>query len=93
MDSIERLAVEWGRNGCTSADAALPGDRSAFCSLADSLCFGAYEDGRQAGCARLITDYAVFGHLADVFVIPKSRGRGIGKALVHAVMTHPEVRA
>jgi len=60
-------------------------------SLAHSLCFGAYQDGRQVGFARLITDYAVFGYLADVFVVPESRGHGIGKALMDAVMAHPEV--
>jgi GNAT superfamily N-acetyltransferase len=60
-------------------------------SLAHSLCFGAYQDGRQVGFGRVITDYAVFGYLADFFVVSEARGRGIGKALVQAAMGHPDV--
>jgi GNAT superfamily N-acetyltransferase len=57
-----------------------------------SLCFGAYEDGRQIGHARVITDTVAFGYLGDVFVVPEARGRGIGKALMTAVLAHPSVR-
>lgn len=62
-------------------------------SLAHSLCFGAYQGGRQVGFGRVITDYAVFGYLADFFVVSEARGRGIGKALVQAAMGHPDVAA
>jgi GNAT superfamily N-acetyltransferase len=57
-----------------------------------SLCFGAYEDGRQVAHARVVTDTVAFGYLGDVFVIPEARGRGIGKALMTAVLAHPAVR-
>jgi GNAT superfamily N-acetyltransferase len=57
-----------------------------------SLCFGAYEDGRQVGHARVVTDGVVFGYIGDVFVVPEARGRGIGKALVQAILDHPDVR-
>jgi GNAT superfamily N-acetyltransferase len=58
-----------------------------------SLCFGAYEDGdRQVGHARVITDSVTFGYIADLFVVPGARGRGIGKALVSAILEHPDVR-
>ena len=40
------------------------------------LCFGAYPDGvGQVGFARVVTDQATFGYLADVFVLPEHRGR------------------
>ena len=42
-------------------------------TIRNSLCFGAYADGRQAGFARVITDEVVFGYLADVFTTPCGR--------------------
>ena len=55
-----------------------------------SLPFGLYApDGAQAGFARLVTDGATFGWLADVFVLDAHRGRGLGKWLVEAVLAHP----
>ena len=57
-----------------------------------SLCFGAYEDGRQVGHARVVGDTVSFGYLADVFVVHEARGRGIGKALLTSVLAHPAVR-
>jgi RimJ/RimL family protein N-acetyltransferase len=61
-------------------------------SLANSLCFGVYLDGRQVGFARVVTDRAVFAYLMDVFVLPEHRGRGLGKALVRAVLAHPDLQ-
>ena len=61
-------------------------------SLENSLCFGVYREQEQVAFARVITDQAVFGYLADVFVVPQFRGQGIGKALVHAIVQHEKVR-
>ena len=56
-----------------------------------SLCFGVYEaDGRQIAHARVVTDTVTFAYLADVFVLPEARGRGVGKALMQAVLAHPD---
>ena len=57
-----------------------------------SLCFGVFEDGRQVGPARVVSDTVSFGYLGDVFVVHEARGRGIGKALLTAVLAHPAVR-
>jgi len=62
------------------------------CALAHSLCFGAYRAGRPVGFARVITDRATFGWLADVFVLESERGAGIGKRLVGAVLGHPDLQ-
>ncbi len=62
-------------------------------SLANSLCFGAFDGDAQVGFARVVTDYATFGYLADVFVLPSHRGRGIAKALMQAVREHPNLQA
>ena len=61
-------------------------------SIAHSLCFGVYTAGRQIGFARVITDYAVFGYLADVFVLAEFRGRGVARHLLKAILEHPDVR-
>lgn len=62
-------------------------------SIANSLCFGVFDpEGRQAGFGRIVTDYATFGYLADVFVDPRHAGRGLGKALVAAMLAHPDVQ-
>jgi len=61
-------------------------------AIANSICFGAYQDGRQVGFARVVTDRATFAWLADVFVVEEERGRGVGKALLAAVMEHPELQ-
>lgn len=61
-------------------------------SWANCLCFGIYAaDGAQAGFGRLLTDYALRAHLGDVFIHPASRGLGLGKALVMAILAHPEL--
>lgn len=57
-----------------------------------SLCFGGYLDGRQVAFARVVTDGATFGYLADVFVLPAFRGQGHAKALIAAVMAHPQLQ-
>lgn len=61
-------------------------------ALANSLCFGVYRDGEQVGFARVVSDYATFANLVDVFVLPEWRGRGYSKALIGAVMAHPQLQ-
>ncbi len=57
-----------------------------------SLCFGAYDGGRQIGFARVVSDRATYGYVSDVFVLPSHRGRGVGKQLMAAIMSHPELQ-
>ena len=61
-------------------------------SVENSVCFGAYRDGKQVGFARAVTDRATFAFLADVFVLESERGNGVGKMLVEAALEHPELR-
>ncbi|HET6685749.1 MAG TPA: GNAT family N-acetyltransferase [Jiangellaceae bacterium] len=61
-------------------------------SVAGSLPMGLYApDGTQAGYARAVTDRATFGYLADVFVLPEHRGRGLSRFLVRALLEHPDL--
>ncbi|MGH8777183.1 MAG: GNAT family N-acetyltransferase [Jiangellaceae bacterium] len=57
-----------------------------------SLPMGLYApDGTQAGFARAVTDRATFGWLADVFVLPDHRARGLSRFLVTALLEHPDL--
>jgi GNAT superfamily N-acetyltransferase len=60
-------------------------------AVANSLCYGVYEDDRQVGFARVVTDRVRFGYLADVFILPGFRGRGYGKRLIEAILADPEL--
>ena len=53
---------------------------------------GAYDDQGQIGFARVITDHATFAYLADVFVLPDHRGKGIAKAMVRHLQDHPALQ-
>jgi len=61
-------------------------------SISNSLCFGAYQNGCQVAFARVVSDRAVFAYLMDVFVVPEYRGQGISKALMRAVLDHPDLQ-
>lgn len=61
-------------------------------ALEHSLCCGAFDGAAQVGFARVITDYATFAYLADVFVLPTHRGRGIAKRLMAAIVEHADLR-
>jgi len=54
--------------------------------IANSLCFGVYEGVQQVGLARVITDYATFAYLADVFIIESHRGKGLSKFLMECIV-------
>ena len=72
-----------------------PGVRRAVLerSIANSLPFGLYApDGAQAGFARVVSDLAVFAYLADVFVLPEHRGRGLSVWLVETILAHPDLQ-
>ncbi len=61
-------------------------------SVNHSLCFGLYHATEQIGFARVISDYATFAYLADVFVVSNYRGKGLGKWLISCILAHPELQ-
>ena len=61
-------------------------------AIRHSLCFGVFDGAAQVAFARVVTDRATFGYLADVYVLPAYRGRGIGTWLMQAVDGHPELQ-
>jgi len=61
-------------------------------SIANSIPLGVYHRGVTVGFARLVTDRSTFAWLCDVFVLEEHRGAGLGKALVDAAVTHPDLQ-
>ena len=61
-------------------------------SIRNSLCFGLLEGSRQIGFARVVTDYATFAYLADVFILEEYRGRGLAKFLMDCIVKHPRLQ-
>jgi len=61
-------------------------------SVEHSLPFGVYRGTEQVGFARVVTDYATFAWIADVFVVERERGHGLGNWLVEVILSHPELR-
>ncbi len=61
-------------------------------SVENSLCFGLYLHRQQVGFARVVTDKATFAYLADVYVLPPHRGKGLSKWMMQVIHAHPELQ-
>jgi GNAT superfamily N-acetyltransferase len=61
-------------------------------SIHHSLCFGLFDDGKQIGLARVITDQATHAWLADVFIVETCRGQKLGVWLMECVRAHPALQ-
>jgi GNAT superfamily N-acetyltransferase len=62
-------------------------------SIAHSLNFAAFDgNGAQVAFARVVTDYATFAYLADVFVLEAHRGKGLSKRLLQAIVGHADLQ-
>ncbi len=66
-------------------------------AIENSFCFGVYakeknDAFKQIGFARVITDKATFGYLADIFILKEYRGKGLSKWLMQEIMQHPELQ-
>jgi GNAT superfamily N-acetyltransferase len=62
------------------------------CSIDNSLSFGIYWKNDQVGFGRVVTDYATFAWIADVFVLPQHRGQGLSKWLMELMLSHPKLQ-
>ena len=61
-------------------------------SIENSLSFGLFKGREQIGFARVVTDYATFAWVADVFILDQHRGQGLGKWLIDVIVSHPELQ-
>jgi GNAT superfamily N-acetyltransferase len=58
-------------------------------SIENSLCFGIYCGTAQVGFARVISDFATYAYIGDVFVLDSHRGKGLGVWLMECIMRYP----
>jgi GNAT superfamily N-acetyltransferase len=61
-------------------------------SIKGSFCVAALKDGGQIGFSRIISDYATFAYLADVYVLEAHRGLGIAQAMLGFLLGHPRLQ-
>ena len=61
-------------------------------AIKNSLPFGVYKGENQIGFARVVTDYATFAYLGDVYVLEEFRGRGLSKWLMETILEHPALQ-
>ncbi len=61
-------------------------------AIKNSLPFGVYFGEKQIGFARVVTDYATFAYLGDVFILETFRGKGLSKWLMRVIINHPDLQ-
>jgi GNAT superfamily N-acetyltransferase len=61
-------------------------------AMENSLNFGVFDGEQQIGFARVVTDFATFAWVADVFITEKYRGRGLGVWLIDVITSHPKLQ-
>ncbi len=61
-------------------------------SLRHSFCLSLLEGERQIGFGRLITDYAVFAYLADIFILEEYQGKGLGTQMIKTFLELPWIK-
>ncbi len=61
-------------------------------SIEHSLCYGLYFNNQQIGFGRVVTDYAVFAWILDVFIIDEYRGRAYSKKLIEAILKNDKLQ-
>jgi GNAT superfamily N-acetyltransferase len=78
---MELYATAWW------AQSRLPDDVARMLAESDVM-VGLVRDGRLVGFARVLTDFEYFAMVLDVIVAPRSRGTGLGRVLMDAVVYH-----
>lgn len=61
-------------------------------SIENSLCLAVYTQGKQVAFARVISDFATYAYIGDVFVIEAYRGNGLGKWMMECMRQHPRLQ-
>ncbi len=86
LDSIQKFLSEesyWAQNRTKEQTET---------AIKNSLPFGVYKGENQIGFARVVTDYATFAYLGDVYILEEFRGQGLSKWLMEVIVNHPELQ-
>ena len=58
-------------------------------SIENSVVLSLFDKDKQIGFARIVSDFACFSWLCDVYISPEYRRKGLGKFLMSCVAEHP----
>ena len=86
LDAIQKFLTEesyWAKERTLEQTAT---------AIKNSLPFGVYKGENQIGFARVVTDYATFAYLGDVYILPEYRGLGLSKWLMDVIVNHPDLQ-
>ncbi len=61
-------------------------------SIEASLNFGVYKADEQVGFARVVSDFATFMYIGDVFILEAYRGEGLGVWLIDTIVNYSELK-
>ena len=90
----ERLDIDWIHRVLTTETywATTRTEAQTRTAIENSLCFGVYAGEKQVGFGRVVSDFATFAYVGDVFVAADYRGRGIGKMVMEAMESHANLQ-
>ena len=86
VDTIQKFLTEesyWAKNRTRE---------QTLTAIKNSLCFGVYKGETQVGFARIVSDFATFAYIGDVFILEDFRGSGLSKWLMEAMISHPDLQ-
>ena len=61
-------------------------------AIKNSLPFGVYKGENQIGFARVVSDFATFAYLGDVYILEEFRGQGLSLWLMQTIIEHPDLQ-
>ena len=61
-------------------------------AIQNSRCFGVYQNEKQIGFARVISDFSTIAYLGDVYILEEYRGKGLSKWLIETIMSDPNLQ-
>ena len=61
-------------------------------SFAGSMQLSIWFENAQVAMARVISDYATFAYINDVYVLEPHRGKGLSKAILATLLAHPKLQ-